>query len=52
MVGPGAILHRLTRKGFVEEVIFDFTPEDEKEARHVQIVPGNGEIFALCYAKP
>lgn len=52
VVGPGAILHRVTRKGFLEEMIFDRTPEDEKEARHVQIVPGNGKIFALCYATP
>lgn len=52
MVGPGAILHRVTRKGFLEEVIFDLTPEDEKETRHVQIVPGSGKIFALRYATP
>lgn len=32
MVGPGAILHRVIRKGFVEKVLFDLTPEDKFQA--------------------
>lgn len=52
MVGPGALLHRVIRKGFLEEVIFDLTSEDKKEARHMQIVPGNGKFFAVFHQRP
>lgn len=51
MVGPGAILHLVTGEGFSEEVILDLTPEDEKGARPVWIVPGSGKIFALFHPK-
>lgn len=39
MVESGAILHRVIREGFPEEVTFDLRPEDEEA--DLQIVPGN-----------
>ena len=38
---PGALLHRVIREGFPEEVTFDLRPKDEET--DLQIVPGNGK---------